>query len=911
MKRKTASGITLTLLLISMLTLAFNVQPVVAFVSIIIRANGNVDPAGVPILNVGNVSYTFTANISGSIAVERSNIIIDGNGHTLQGTESGNGFDLSNINHVTIKNTVITGFYRGVYLYSSSYNNNISGNNIAANKYGIWLYSSSSNSISRNNIVNNVIGAVLSYSSNNNVSGNNIASNGDGIYLSQSSSNSISRNNIVNNVIGAVLSYSSSNNNVSGNNVTSNDEYGISLDFSSNNILRGNKIANNKYNFFVRGSKLIEFVNDVDASNAVDGKPVYYWVSKRDMDVPPNGGYVALVNCTRITVQNLNLTKNWQGMLIAYTINSKITKNTIKNNEYGIESVYSSNNNVSRNTIVNNRYDIRLSYSSNNHISENNIANSGCGVYLYSSSNNNNVSGNNITTNDWLGIWLNYSSNNHISENNIANSGCGVWLNSSSNNNNVSGNNITSNDEYGVYLSHSLSNIISGNNITANNGYGAVLSYSSYNDVSENSIMANNQSGIRLDSSLGNIISGNNITANNLNGVHLLSSSGNSISRNNMMANNGSGILLSYSSGNDVSGNNIANNRYGIRLDFSSGNRLYVNNLTANSRNGVCSYSSSGNSIYHNNFMNNIGQQVNSTASTNVWDDGYPFGGNYWSNYIGVDFYIGPYQNVIGSDGMGDTPYVIDTNNKDRYPLMKRFTKVYEQSVTIKARGKEYLVLLISNSTLSDVAATSNTLNFTAKGVKGTSGYTWVIFPVGLNTTNIEVFLNGTKLTHPPYPIITTNNTHYFIYFAFNFKSTYKIIINFPEAQFALTTLYTLNLYVNGTLYYGNKLALKFYSYSGAYQGDSIVWSGTTPAHVTLSINVPHPLSQPVEKVALVLTDSLGNILETLSVFLVHRTHLWARTGQLEILWGTPGVPRSLLMKEYVAIDGQWPYAPP
>ncbi len=58
-----------------------------------------------------------------------------------------------------------------------------------------------------------------------------------------------------------------------------------------------------------------------------------------------------------------------------------------------------------------------------------------------------------------------------------------------------------------------------------------------------------------------------------------------------------------------------------------------------------------------------------SSRSANTWDDGYPSGGNYWSDYQSSDFYCGPYQNMTGSDGLGDTPYVIDANNTDHYPL--------------------------------------------------------------------------------------------------------------------------------------------------------------------------------------------------------------------------------------------------
>ena len=70
--------------------------------------------------------------------------------------------------------------------------------------------------------------------------------------------------------------------------------------------------------------------------------------------------------------------------------------------------------------------------------------------------------------------------------------------------------------------------------------------------------------------------------------------------------------------------------------------------------------------------MNNTAQ-VYSYNSANVWDDGYPSGGNYWSNYAGVDVKRGPYKNETGSDGIGDTSNVIEVNNTDRYPLMAQY----------------------------------------------------------------------------------------------------------------------------------------------------------------------------------------------------------------------------------------------
>ncbi len=69
---------------------------------------------------------------------------------------------------------------------------------------------------------------------------------------------------------------------------------------------------------------------------------------------------------------------------------------------------------------------------------------------------------------------------------------------------------------------------------------------------------------------------------------------------------------------------------------------------------------------------------MHSYNSTNVWDNGYPFGGNYWSDfeerYPGVrDVWKGPYQNITGSDGIWDHSYVIDEKNLDEYPLVPEF----------------------------------------------------------------------------------------------------------------------------------------------------------------------------------------------------------------------------------------------
>jgi parallel beta-helix repeat protein len=167
-------------------------------------------------------------------------------------------------------------------------------------------------------------------------------------------------------------------------------------------------------------------------------------------------------------------------------------------------------------------------------------------------------------------------------------------------------------------------------------------------------------------------------------------SSYNSISGNNITANSYNGITVDHSSYNGISENNMADNHYGIGLYSSSNNNMIANNIADNLYCGLLLSNASNNIVYHNSFIGNYVQaSADSLSIGNAWNDTYPWGGNYWSDYTGVDEKRGPNQDQLGSDGIGDSPYVIGPpTEQDHYPLMKPYGGPSDIGITSITRSK-------------------------------------------------------------------------------------------------------------------------------------------------------------------------------------------------------------------------------
>lgn len=210
--------------------------------------------------------------------------------------------------------------------------------------------------------------------------------------------------------------------------------------------------------------------------------------------------------------------------------------------------------------------------------------------------------------------------------------------------------------------------------------------------------------GIYLDMKNGAVIKGNVVKGNQL-GIFVYYSASNVII-DNLVTSNQYGVRVFSSSGNIIADNIITSTRsYAIDLYGGSRlNRVYGNAILNNIYYLSCGIhigdSDPDNIIYHNSFANNT-RQVR-CKSVNMWDDGYPSGGNYWSDYSGKDLYSGPYQNETGSDCIGDTPYRINDDNQDRYPLMYQWPDITPPTTTNDYNGQWHASDIIVNLNATD-----------------------------------------------------------------------------------------------------------------------------------------------------------------------------------------------------------------
>jgi parallel beta-helix repeat protein len=292
--------------------------------------------------------------------------------------------------------------------------------------------------------------------------------------------------------------------------------------------------------------------------------------------------------------------------------------------------------------------------------------------------------------------------------------------------------------------------------------------------------MINNRQSIRIsDLSANNTVYDNDIIGPGTYGIYL-GAQYNTVSENNIIYNE-HGLYVTAQN-NTVTANNIMDNW--VRGIYVAGSfNTFIENNIINNNEGVYIYSYSNNTFIHNNIVDNTKHVTYYWSGIgNSWNSSFPVGGNYWSGY--EDKY--PNATELDNSGLWDTPYVINQNNIDYYPLMvptKPITRKFTAYDNIK-------VEICSNSSISEFhfSTTNKTLSFNVTGPAGASRFCNVTIPENLLWGNFSLFINGISLTEGVNYTKTYNGTHYTFQITYTYSQHIieiigtEVIPEFPSA---------------------------------------------------------------------------------------------------------------------------------
>lgn len=303
-------------------------------------------------------TYLLNADILDSavnpcILITASDVTIDGNGHFIDGKDTGTAIYSYNpqtaLSHVNIRNMKLTDWAYGVY-YRATIDSELTNNNISSSTYGFYFNDySGRNKFIGNNLSTNSY-AFYIQTGYNNFTNNKLYTNSNGFYLYDSDYNVFNDNIGDGNSNMFYLNYvenSSLNRNTA---INKNGLYlygtGFYLSSSNNNTLKGNR-AVQSYGFYLASSNL----NTLENNNASDSNYGFYLSSSRNN-----------------TLKGGNANSKQFGIYLSYSNDNIIRSFTIRD----VPTYY---------------YGMRLDASNNNRIYDN-IFNNINNVILYSGSKN-------------------------------------------------------------------------------------------------------------------------------------------------------------------------------------------------------------------------------------------------------------------------------------------------------------------------------------------------------------------------------------------------------------------------------------------------------------------------------------------------------------------------------------------
>ncbi|HEC82376.1 MAG TPA: PKD domain-containing protein [Thermoplasmatales archaeon] len=582
-----------------------------------------------------NVVINKTINLIGE---DRNGTIIDAEGNGIAVKVNANKVNISNF---TLKNASL--YYPNAVIKVQSSFNSISYCDIIRGRSCIYFEHSNNNTILTCNISDSDTGIYFEHSNNNTILTCNISDNRNGVDgEGNTNNNTISQCSIKNNENMGISLPSFSK--VLHCNISRNPKYGIYIS-TSYNVISNCIISHNGYGLFlensqynkIRNNSLIEdslFINDnlyhfthqIVENNSVNGKPLLYLLNQTNIVLDNvTMGEIILGNCSNLSIRNVKISTTEFGIECVSCDNITIYNCDI------FASVWFSD---CRDNVVssNNLYHVRISsYTTvSNNIIKDEIEIPGSYVIEGAME----IAGShNIVWNNSIegGIMLTGATYNNISYNVIKNASEGVTLLVYSKYNNISSN-ILSNVSYGIYAIPLWAG--------AHNDYNKII---------------------------------HNLIECNICGIYMQDNNDNNVIRGNSIYNASTGIYLKINCDNaEISNNTIINFGWaGIQLYGSANSYIIGNTLKNGKKYGIFNAVSSV-TVFHNNLIN-----ITTPArdfDNNTWDNGYPSGGNYYSNFD--ESSEGAWDN--NSDGIVDSSYNIsDGPSIDHYPLMHPYGPPY------------------------------------------------------------------------------------------------------------------------------------------------------------------------------------------------------------------------------------------
>lgn len=636
------------------------------------------------------------------------------------------GIDLRHVHDSVIQENNFTN--SGVSL-SGSTNVVIEQNVVVENKAGIVISGSATISVGHNRVSN----IVLSSSTGVAVYGNGLSSGGltiAGLTLPHFNSHTVSPNNLVNGLpllyhngcdglvvdgvpVGQLIVTDCRSLRIS--NLTIVDTaVAVDVSFSEEVSVENNRIVENDGGIRIRASTGV-FV----ASN-------YVW-SNREFGIEILGHPWSDAMYLGPVIRGNTIVENGGGLLLSRSSEARVAENHISSNgRGGIRLHVSTGPTIAGNTLRNNEKGVFLASVTDAAIFDNRFHNNSEGGIVPWFSENLTIMGNTFTLDGlrlvvdvrFLGLDLRYYTSHQITPNNTVNGhplryykDCdGLSIDGDSvgqliitNCRDVLVTNLTIGGTSDAIQMARVSDVVISNTSLSNNGRGIGIVDSSNLTLTENAV-SHNGAGVLLGGSQGVLVERNEVSSNKGQGLWLWRTNHATIV-DNFLLDNGKGVELQQAiyviiRSNDVSRNRVGLYAHGYIQDcpagciYTSGNvqiltntiwrnriglllvasdfRIVDNLISSNTEAGISLPLSRAVQVYHNDIVNNEVQAIDRSGIANEWDSGYPAGGNYWSDYGGIDKCSGPNQTVCPDpDGIGDTPYLIEEDVQDGYPLIE------------------------------------------------------------------------------------------------------------------------------------------------------------------------------------------------------------------------------------------------